>query len=174
MTDCGGEGNENWPSNHACQVVWGQSVPINTHEDWRHSAPCVIKPKMKAAFLIKIALPAFFPKGILICKNLLSLEVVSNWALLNSLPIISWERETCMHTSWELQDASKAAHGYFLCPHHLLFLRKVLFGPVWSREMWVFGHSKKWGKRQASFPTPGWPQWYPHEGGHAVSGGNTG
>lgn len=99
VTGCRGEGNENWPSNHACQVAWGQSVPINKNEDWRHSAPCMIRPKMKAAFLIKIALPSSFPKDTLICKNLLSLAVVSNRALLTSLPIIWWASETCMHIS---------------------------------------------------------------------------
>lgn len=97
VTGCGGEGNENWPSSHACQVAWGQPVPINVNEDWRHSATCMIKPKPKAAFLIAIALPSSFPKGRLICKGLLSLAAVSNWALLTCLPIIRWETKMCAH-----------------------------------------------------------------------------
>lgn len=130
VTECRGEGNENWPGNYACQVVWGQSVPISKNEDWRHSAPCMIKPKRKATFLIKIALPSFFPKGTLIYKILLFLAVVSNWALLTFLPIIWWKSKTCTHTKQELQDASKAAQIHFHCSHHLFDLRKVLFGQV--------------------------------------------
>lgn len=67
VTECRGEGNEKWPSNHACQLAWGQSVPINMNEDRRHSAPCMLKTKMKAASLIKIALPSSIPQGMLIC-----------------------------------------------------------------------------------------------------------
>lgn len=49
VTKCRGEGNEKRPSNHACQLAWGQSVPINMNEDRRHSAPCMLKTKMKVA-----------------------------------------------------------------------------------------------------------------------------
>lgn len=149
VTGWGGEGNENWPSSHACQVAWGQSVPINMNEDWRHSAPCMIKPKPKAAFLIKIALPSSFPKGTLIFKNFLSLAVVSNWALLTSLPIIQRESEMC---SQQLRDSGHfkgspdllpLATPHFLSYHpssfqpqlHLLFPMKA-----WERDRQVHVH----------------------------------
>lgn len=54
----------------------------------------------------------------------------------------------------------------------LFFLRKVQFGQVWCRERWVPCHSKRGGGTLPSFPTPGWPWRDPHQGGHAVGGGN--
>lgn len=124
---CGGEGNENWPSSHACQVAWGQSVPINVNEDWRHSAPCMIEPKTKAAFLIKIALPSSFPKGTLIHRDLLSLAVVSKWALLTSLPIIRWETEMCAHQLRVSGHIGGSPGRLPLAPSHLLSYHPTSF-----------------------------------------------
>lgn len=151
VTGCRGEGNESWPSSHACQVAWGQSVPINVNEDWRHSAPCTIKPKPKAAFLIKIALPSSFPKGTLICKNLLSLAVVSNWSLLTFLPIIRWESGMGTH---QLRDSGRFKGSPGLLPlatPHLLSYHPTSFQPQlhllypskaweWDRQVHVHHH----------------------------------
>lgn len=141
-----GEGNENWPSSHACQVAWGQSVPINVNEDWRHSAPCMIEPKPKAAFLIKIALPSSFPKGTLIRRNLLSLAVVSNWALLTSLLIIRWESEMCAHQLRDLGHFRGSPGLLPLATPHLLSYHPTSFQPqlhvlflstAWERDRQV-------------------------------------
>lgn len=151
VTGFGEEGNENWPNSHACQVAWGQSVPISVNEDWRHSAPCMIEPKTKAAFLIKIALPSSFPKGTLIHRNLLSLAVVSNWALLTSLPIIRWESEMCAHQLRDSGHVRGSPAQRPLATPLLLFYHPTSFQP----QLHVLFSEQSLGKGQAgAHPSP--------------------
>lgn len=109
----------------------------------------MIKPKPKAAFLIKIALPSSFPKGILICKNLLSLAVVSNWALLTSPPIILVESKMRAHQLRGSGDFRGSPGLLPLATPHFLFYHPTSFQPqlhllfpskAWERDRQVHIH----------------------------------
>lgn len=120
-TACRGEGNENWPSIHACQIAGGLSVPIHMNEDWRHSAPCMIKPKVRATFLIKIALPSSLPKGTSICMT----AILGNCFQLSSfdLPSHHLVGEQDLHTH------QLRASGSFKGSPQLLPLPTLPFSP---------------------------------------------